>query len=198
MHNSNGCTNNRFKWAISCVYAIGWQLEAGSYPTSYIPTTSAAVTRVADAAYKTGISSLIGQTEGTMFVEFEANDITIAWVAQTSDGTSNNRTQITLSNELRWQVNGSGSTGMNGAQSITAGTKYKAALAFESGDSVFYLNGSKITSNNEASTNVPTSQTQINLGNNYANSSPYAGTINQAVLFKTRLTNTELAALTTL
>jgi len=141
---------------------------------------------------------LIGQSEGTMFVEFEANDITIAWVAQTSDGTSNNRTQITLSNELRWQVNGSGSTGMNGAQSITAGTKYKAALAFESGDSVFYLNGSKITSNNEASTNVPTSQTQINLGNNYANSSPYAGTINQAVLFKTRLTNTELAALTTL
>jgi hypothetical protein len=43
----------------------GAQLEAGSYPTSYIPTTSASVTRNADVISKTGISSLIGQTEGT-------------------------------------------------------------------------------------------------------------------------------------
>jgi hypothetical protein len=37
----------------------GAQFEAGSYPTSYIPTTTTAVTRLADAASKTGISSLI-------------------------------------------------------------------------------------------------------------------------------------------
>jgi hypothetical protein len=45
------------------------QLEAGSYATSYIPTTSAIVTRNADVISKTGISSLIGQTEGTIFVD---------------------------------------------------------------------------------------------------------------------------------
>jgi hypothetical protein len=45
------------------------QLEAGSYATSYIPTTSASVTRNADVISKTGISSLIGQTEGTIFVD---------------------------------------------------------------------------------------------------------------------------------
>jgi hypothetical protein len=45
------------------------QFEAGSYATSYIPTTSATVTRLADSCSKTGISSLIGQTEGTLYWE---------------------------------------------------------------------------------------------------------------------------------
>ena len=52
------------------VYVWGWQLEAGANATSYIPTTTASVTRNADVISKTGISSLIGQTEGTLFVDF--------------------------------------------------------------------------------------------------------------------------------
>jgi hypothetical protein len=55
----------------SSVYLYGVQLESSaSYATSYIPTLGATVTRGADACSKTGISSLIGQTEGTLFVEF--------------------------------------------------------------------------------------------------------------------------------
>ena len=53
----------------SGVYIWGAQLEAGAYATSYIPTTSATVTRNADVCLKTGISSLIGQTEGTIYLE---------------------------------------------------------------------------------------------------------------------------------
>lgn len=45
----------------------GIQLEAGSYATSYIPTTTIPITRAADVITKTGISSLIGQSEGTIF-----------------------------------------------------------------------------------------------------------------------------------
>jgi hypothetical protein len=51
----------------------GAQVEAGAYATSYIPTLGASVTRGADAASKTGISSLIGQTEGTLFAEIDFN-----------------------------------------------------------------------------------------------------------------------------
>ena len=47
-----------------------WQLEAGSNATSLIKTTVSAVTRNADVISKTGISDLIGQTEGTIFVDF--------------------------------------------------------------------------------------------------------------------------------
>jgi hypothetical protein len=60
------------------VHLWGAQVEAGAYPTSYIPTTTASVTRNADAISKTGISDLIGQTEGVLFVESAAlfNDLT--------------------------------------------------------------------------------------------------------------------------
>ena len=54
----------------SCtIYAWGAQLEAGSNATSYIPTVASTVTRNADVISKTGISGLIGQTEGTLFVD---------------------------------------------------------------------------------------------------------------------------------
>jgi hypothetical protein len=46
--------------------AWGAQLEAGATASSYIPTVASTVTRVADVVSKTGISSLIGQTEGVV------------------------------------------------------------------------------------------------------------------------------------
>ena len=52
------------------VYGVslwGAQLEVGSYPTSYIPTVAGTVSRNDDVISKTGISSLIGQAEGTIF-----------------------------------------------------------------------------------------------------------------------------------
>ena len=59
-------------------WIYGAQLEVGSYPTSYIPTTSASVTRNADVISKTGISSLIGQTEGTLFVDLNITNMSSA------------------------------------------------------------------------------------------------------------------------
>ena len=47
----------------------GAQLESGSYTTSYIPSTTSTTTRNADVVSKTGISTLIGQTEGTLYTE---------------------------------------------------------------------------------------------------------------------------------
>jgi len=54
-------------------YAWGAQFEANSAVTSYIPTTTLAITRGEDRITKTGITSLIGQTEGTFYFEGEAN-----------------------------------------------------------------------------------------------------------------------------
>ena len=48
-----------------------WQLEAGSNATSYIPTITGSVTRNGDLAYKSNIPDLIGQTEGSIYVEFD-------------------------------------------------------------------------------------------------------------------------------
>lgn len=48
-----------------------WQLEAGSNATSYIPTVTGSVTRNNDSVYKNSIIDLIGQTEGSIYVEFD-------------------------------------------------------------------------------------------------------------------------------
>ena len=67
----------------------GFQLEAGSYATSYIPTTTASVTRNVDSCGKTGISALLNDSQGTVF--FHGRSLYaggINW--QITDGSDNN------------------------------------------------------------------------------------------------------------
>jgi len=56
----------------SGIYLWGAQLEAGAFPTSYIPTTSATVTRAADLASITGsnFSSWFNPVEGTINIDY--------------------------------------------------------------------------------------------------------------------------------
>jgi len=59
------------------VYLYGAQLEAGAFPTSYIPTTASTVTRSADNASMTGtnFSSWYNQTESTILCNFNAYNL---------------------------------------------------------------------------------------------------------------------------
>jgi hypothetical protein len=61
----------------SGVFVYGAQLEAGAYPTTYIPTTSATATRVADSFSRSNIytNGLITASGGTWFVELRGNEI---------------------------------------------------------------------------------------------------------------------------
>jgi hypothetical protein len=75
----------------------GAQLEAGAFPTSYIPTTTATVTRAADISTSVATSvfesSWYNQTEGTMFTEYRDPGVSGSnrYPCITSDGTANNR-----------------------------------------------------------------------------------------------------------
>jgi hypothetical protein len=173
----------------SGVIVWGAQLELGSYSTSYIPTTSASVTRNADVISKTGISSLIGQTEGTLFLDFYYNGLANNhMIINDASFTSYIYINSQNANEIWGQIQ---NVGIQFSTSATAG-RYKCALAYKSGSSAFYING----------TQVGTSATTFTLSNNintldYTISTP-KNNINASALWKTRLTNAELIELTSL
>ena len=185
----------------SGLYVWGAQLEAGSYPTSYIPTTSSSVTRNADVISKTGISSLIGQTEGTMFVDFVCNGFAdYGTPLCINDGSTANSIWITTfgNGDIRGEVFGFS----NVQASFTlsggiVGQRYKLALVYKANDFVMYINGNLIGS--DASGSVPLNLSRVDF--DYTNSSVFiqsALEINAAALWQTRLTNDQLAQLTTI
>ena len=80
----------------SGIFIWGAQLEAGAFPTSYIPTVASQVTRSADAASMTGanFSSWYRADEGTVYAETSLlglrADGNVAALCQIDDGTTAN------------------------------------------------------------------------------------------------------------
>ena len=185
------------------LYFHGYQAEQGSYATSYIPTTSTAITRNADVISKTGISSLIGQTEGTIYAEIKVNKLigtASRYIFHISDGTANNRIYMAFSgsssNILRGRIFNSGTLQCSiDSSTITTTGTYKLALAYKNNDIVFYINGVQIGVDTSAS--IPTCS-RVDICHNYAGASQLGDNIVNANIFKTRLTNSELQSLTTL
>ena len=101
----NATTYNITNWSANgteAFFVYGAQYEDNvSFPTSYIPTTTAAVTRSADLASITGtaFSGWYRQDEGTMSIEYRDRGVsgTNRTPYALSDGTANNRIQLFLS-----------------------------------------------------------------------------------------------------
>jgi hypothetical protein len=78
----------------SGIYIWGAQLEAGAFPTSYIPTVASQVTRAADSASMTGtnFSDWYRPDEGTLYGEYVSGESQgTQAVAYIGDNTVNNR-----------------------------------------------------------------------------------------------------------
>jgi hypothetical protein len=177
--------------------AWGKQLELGAYATSYIPTLGAAVTRGSDAASKTGISSLIGQTEGTIFIDVNLDTVS----AQTNDPVliylrgTNVETYIEIIDNggvssLHFN-SGVQATIDAPAGSVIAG-RNKFAFTYKQNDFALYLNGVLIGTDTSGTVGA-----QDEFGFQY-NNSAFEGQqkVSQALVFPTRLSNDDLAALT--
>jgi hypothetical protein len=188
-------TANSFNGVVGTnVYIWGAQLEAGSYVSSYIPTLASSVTRLADAAFKTGISSLIGQTEGTMY-----------WEGYSENNASFGTCLVLQGSPGYWiyilSYNGGFTFEIRNAyvasmlyNSTSAAGNYKIAIGYNASQIVIYINGTLVHTDNSVTIPALSSVYLANWENVY-NESVKTG---QAVLFKTRLTNAELASLTTL
>jgi hypothetical protein len=69
---STGSTTNYTGDGTSGIFVFGAQLEVGAFPTSYIPTTTTALTRAADVASVNTLSPWYNQTEGSVYVELQS------------------------------------------------------------------------------------------------------------------------------
>ena len=185
----------------SYAYIWGAQIEAGAYPTSYIPTLGASVTRGADVVQKTSISSLIGQTEGVVFLDYTVTQAASS-NSEFSISTGSNANAIRLrqssGNFLQGVVQNGGVTQASiiTTSSIVIGQRYKIAFAYANNDFAMYVNGELIGIDGSGS--VPACSQIQNTNGGASSSADLAGAINQAILFKTRLSNSELAQLTTI
>ena len=185
----------------SGIYAWGLQCEASSYVTSLIQTTSASATRVADACFKTGISSLIGQTEG--FIAGEVEGLTNSYGAQStimsvSDGTTQNRVMFSFNATTGYvtpRIFKAGSTIFVSDYAITLTQKIKFAIGWGGGRAVCYVNGTQV----QETTGLTffSSGTLTRFGtDDGAGSNIGFGKVGEYILGTTNLTNQQLQSLT--
>ena len=188
----------------SSIFVWGAQVEASPIATSYIPTTTASVTRTKDDITLGSASSLIGQTEGTLYVEVDwrLTSGVDQVLLESSDGTAFNRLFIATANassELRMylQANnvnqtyqGESYTGYSGIQ--------KFAFAYKTNDFELYRNGSSVSSDTVGSLAALGTLTDIDLGQSFVATAQANMWIRAVALYPTRLSDAEAQALTTL
>jgi hypothetical protein len=185
-------------------YMWGMQVEAGPIATSYIPTTGSQENRVKDDISLTSASSLIGQTEGTLYFEGTMR----AYLT----GGSNYRALLS--------IDGSGGTirilreptsddkffaekiGGSGVLYISSGSvtgTFKCALAYKNNDYELYVNG--VSKGFDTSAGVPSPFDEIGLGQDLTvagSARIWNDHIRAVALYPKRLSDAECIALTTL
>ena len=143
------------------MYFWAAQQEAGTYASSYISTNGSPVTRLVDQCeIASGLEDVIGQTEGTFFIDFE-----FLYETTTDSSTDAFRDYFALGNtadlseaiyfdnfrsQFRVFIAGSGMTtisiGNNSTGASQPNTRYKLAVKYKTGDCKAYLNGSLLGS----------------------------------------------------
>ena len=132
-------------------FAWGAQVEEGSFPTSYIPTTALTVTRAADVASITGtnFSSWYNQSEGTVFADASAANAAINQYIFHTYGASpnNNRSAYYLNSSNRpsaaWINNGTTQALLQSPTPVSGfeGAAFKYVAAYNTNDFVVGYNG---------------------------------------------------------
>ena len=176
------------------VSVYGFQCEAGSYPTSYIPNHSGgSITRGADDCIALGLGSIAGQSEGTLFAYFKTiGDSAAPYISLNQNNGVANRVLIYNNSGVSAEIRVGGSV----QASITSSTQglIKAAFAYKANDFAFYINGSQIGTDSSGITFGAGVLNELILGFGAQDGAE----MKQVLLFDTRLSNTDLATLTTI
>ena len=189
---------------VAGIFIWGAQLEVGSVPTSYIPTTTAAVTRGADVISRTSASALIGQSEGTIYAEVDVR----SFVSSAARRIVNLR--VDGSNLLSLEMNTAGNqfdfVAISGGVSVTASASgittgvYKIAVGYNSATNgtALYVNGTLRDTKTIAIPNLSAVVFGLGVRADGAAGTQLNDRIRADAIYPTRLTNAQLATLTAL
>ena len=162
------------------VYFWGAQLEADSFPTSYIPTSDSTVTRAADVASIEGanFSSWYNQSEGTVFYEASAKSPGIP-AALFNSGSFNSSSPRINVNVISGSLGGGGrtqvvvsntqfDTGNMSTPSYSLGTIVKQASAFQIDNFAHCFQGGTVITDNSGT--MPSTLSRVSIGFNWTSS----------------------------
>jgi hypothetical protein len=198
----NGSTTIYTGDGTSGIYIWGAQVEAGAFPTSYIPTVASTVTRSADNASMTGtnFSSWYNSSEGSIFSEIgsyaNAGASINAGFFQIDGGSSANTIRSFGGSTVSpvFDVTSSSTNQVYIFSGVlTPSSISKLICAYKANDFVRVVNGSNLDT--DTSGTVPTVN-QMLLGNGSGGVSPLNGTIRRISYYPKRLTNSQLQNLT--
>jgi hypothetical protein len=186
----------------SGLFLWGAQLEAAAFPTSYIPTITAAVTRSADVASISGsaFSSWYRQDEGTVFSDWStpASSEQVAWAI--SNGTLDESIRASTlvagaSNNTRLVVIDNNSLQAGLAVGVyTPGSRRKTALAYQQDNFAGVADGAAVVT--DTSGTLPTVD-RLFIGANWAGSGGFlGGPIRRFTYWPARLSDTTLQNIT--
>lgn len=188
---------------VNGLFLWGAQLEAGSNATSYIPTVASTVTRNADVISKTGISSLIGQTEGTLFSDFNvtnndlSNNKTIFAVDDNSYYVNIIGARILSNNFLNITFRANSVTVALTNLPIISNGNHKIAIRYGNGFVSVFVDG--VFRNTQVWTNSFTASiSQLFIGKNRIEAPYFNDRIKSVQVYKTALTDAECIVLTTI
>ena len=186
----------------SYVYGYGFQVEASSFATSYIPTEGSIKTRLQDAAFGAGSSDLINSTEGVLYAEIAAlaDDLTNRSISL-SDGSANNRVNILYSNssnQIRVIILVGNSTKFDQNYNVTSITDmHKIAVKYKENDFALWVDGVERLTDTSGTIFAQDTLNELafNVGGGIL---PFYGKVKSVAVFKEALTDEELTCLTTI
>lgn len=181
----------------SGIYIWGAQLEAGAFATSYIPTTSTAVTRQADNAIMTGtnFSSWYNQSQGSFYYEAETSrvDGENTCVFSASDATANYRIESYSGETGHFVVNDATNQASLDMGSFTKNVYSKLAAFYSVNNFAASLNSSAVVTDTLGT--VP-SVNQLQIGARYNGSFKLNGHIKKLSYFPKIVQQYQLQILT--
>ena len=181
------------------IYLQNFQLEQGSYPTSYIPTSGSTVTRQADVVNGSGNSEVFNDSEGVLFANISAlADDSILRTITIGDNSSSNAVSIRIdnANQIVAYVNVGGANQCSITASVPTSLFNKCLIKYKANDFSAWVNGFKIGVDTSGIIFPSGTLNRLNFDIGYGSTSPFYGKAKEISYYDATLTDSELEYLT--